>query len=90
MLHAFESEALLYDMSLNQSKTKLMTNPAFPEPKWNFFNGDPVPTTEIVKYLGSHVSWTKTKAFDTAISHRRAFAEEAYKKLELVWNRFAP
>ena len=84
MLHALESEALLYGMSLNQSKTELLINPAFPEPKWNFLNGDPVPTTEVVKYLGSHVSWTK--AFDTAFSHRRALAEEAYKKLRLVWN----
>ena len=88
MLHALESEALLYGMSLNQSKTELLTNPAFQEPKWCFLNGDPVPTTEVVKYLGSHVSWTK--AFDTAFSHRRALAEEAHKKLRLVWNSSLP
>ena len=88
MLHALESEALLYGMSLNQSKTEMLINPASPEPKWSFLNGDPVPTTEVVKYLGSHVSWTK--AFDTAFSYRRALAEEAYKKLRLVWNSSLP
>ena len=37
-----------------------------------------------MKYLGVHVSWKKP--FEAAFIHRRALAEEAFKKLRLVWN----
>ena len=38
-----------------------------------------------MKYLGVHVSWRKP--FEAAFLHnRRALAEEAFKKLRLVWN----
>ena len=49
-----------------------------------FLSGQAVPTTTQVKYLGSMVSWKKP--LEKAFYHRAAMAEEAFRKLRLVWN----
>ena len=53
-----------------------------------FRNGSKVPTSTQVKYLGSMVCWKQS--FGTAFKHRSALAEQAYKKLRLVWNSSLP
>ena len=72
MLSALETEADFYGMALNATKTEALEDPRY------------VPTSTQVKYLGSMVTWDKP--FDEAFPHRKALAEEAYKKLRLVWN----
>ena len=86
MLSALEAEADFYGMALNATKTEALEDPRYSTPKLFFDNGRPVPTSTQVKYLGSMVTWDKP--FDKAFQHRKALAEEAYKKLRLVWNSF--
>ena len=47
-------------------------------------NGSPVRTNYTVKYLGSMINWLQP--FDVACKHRAALAQEACKKLRLIWN----
>ena len=75
-------------MRLNATKTSLLVNECRPPEEIRFVNGDIVPTTTQAKYLGSMVSWNMP--FRTAFKHRCALAEEAYKKLRLVWNSSLP
>ena len=65
---------------LNLSKTKLLINECRPNQGIHFQNGDAVPTTTQV--------WNMP--FKAAFKHRCALAEEAYKKLRLVWNSSLP
>ena len=71
-------------MSLNHTKTEILIDPRRPPPSLTFLNGQEVPTTTQVQYLGSFVSWSKP--FDTAFKHRAGLAETSYKKVRLVWN----
>ena len=66
-----------------QKKTELLSRPDHTATSY-FHNGEPVPTTTTAKYLGTLISWQKPA--DTALGHRAALAETAYKKLRLVWN----
>ena len=84
MLSALEREADYYGMALNATKTEVLEYPRYSAPKLYANNGKPVPTNSQVKYLGSMVTWDKP--FEKAFQHRKALAEEAYKKLRLVWN----
>ena len=71
-------------MSLNHIKMELLVKPGQPPPNIRFSDGTAVPCKEVVKYLGSLIAWNRP--FDIAYKHRTALAEEAYKKLRLVWN----
>ena len=84
ILRIIEQESALYGMSLNNTKTELLRNPAHESQPLYFLDGTRVPEADQVKYLGSLVSWTKP--FETAFFHRAALAETTYKKLRLVWN----
>ena len=75
-------------MSLNETKTELLTQPNRATTTVKFSDGTSVPTTTQVKYLGSMITWIKP--FETAFQHRAALAETAYKKLRLVWNSSLP
>ena len=88
ILRQVEEEAELYGMSLNADKTELLCHPDHTAPNMYFRNGSKVPTSTQVKYLGSMVSWQNS--FSTAFKHRSALAEQAYKKLRLVWNSSLP
>ena len=79
MLQALETVAQAYGMSLNQTKTELLTNPNRDPITVRFTNGSPVKTTPQAKYLGSLIAWEKP--FDMAFTHRVNLAEEAFKKL---------
>ena len=84
ILKIIETEASLYGMTLNNSKTELLSHPDHPASPLFFLDGSRVPESEQVKYLGSQVSWVKP--FETAFFHRASLAETSYKKLMLVWN----
>ena len=83
ILNALESIANEYGMRLNKVKTELLVRPG-DRPIIRFLDGSIVPTSEVVKYLGSLVTWKKS--FEVAFINRASLAEEAYKKLRLVWN----
>ena len=84
MLAAVESVASEYGMQLNQLKTEMLVKTDHPAPPVYFLNGSPVPRKEVVKYLGCVVAWHNP--FDVSYKHRTALAEEAHKKLRLIWN----
>ena len=84
ILSALEDLTAEYGMSLNKIKTELLVRPHHSEPALRFKDGSCVPAKTVVKYLGSIISWTKP--FETAFYHRAALAEEAFKKLRLIWN----
>ena len=54
----------------------------------NFANGQPVPITTIVKYLGSVVTWDHPT--ETAIAARFSIARTALQSIRLVWNSRLP
>ena len=83
-LSGLEAIAAEYGMKLNQGKTEILTHPKLSTPTIHFLDGSQVKTTPQIKYLGSLVSWEKP--FEVAFYHRLGLAEEAYKKLRLVWN----
>ena len=83
-LSAMETVSSEYGMRLNQDKTELLSHPRLPNPPIYFLDGSAVKTTPQVKYLGSQISWDKS--FELAFYHRLGLAEEAYKKLRLIWN----
>ena len=83
-LSALETVSSEYGMRLNQDKTELLSHPRLPNPPIYFLDGSAVKTTPQVKYLGSQISWDKS--FELAFYHRLGLAEEAYKKLRLIWN----
>ena len=83
ILSALESIANEYGMRLSKVKTELLVRPG-DRPVIRFLDGSIVPTSEVVKYLGSLVTWKKS--FEVAFINRASLAEEAYKKLRLVWN----
>ena len=58
-LSELELQALLYGMSLNQTKTEVLVDPRRPPIRLKFQDGTPVPTTTQIKYLGSMISWDK-------------------------------
>ena len=80
-LHTVETESELYGMHLNTTKTECLEDPRFDTPFLHFKNGHQVPVSTKVKYLGVHVSWKKP--FEAAFIHRRALAEEAFKKTQV-------
>ena len=84
MLQALEEQAYLYGMSLNQTKTEILADPRKSPPKVKFRSGEAVPTTTLIKYLGSMITWEKP--FEAAFKHRAGIAETNYKKLRLIWN----
>lgn len=83
-----ETEASHYGMSLNNTKTELLTPPFYKPQSIHFLDGTKVPQVDTVKYLGSMISWAKP--FETAFYHRAGVAEETFKKLRLVWNSSLP
>ena len=87
-LSALKGVAGKYGMRLNQTKTEILTHPQRDTPSIRFENGETVPTTPHVRYLGAMVSWKSS--FETAFYHRLGIAEEAFKKLRLVWNSNMP
>ena len=87
-LTTVENIAAEYGMKLNTGKTELLIKDPEDKPTLRFVNGDKVQTTPQIKYLGSMVSWQHP--FHTAFIHRSSIAEEAYKKLRLVWNSRMP
>ena len=87
-LSALESQAEFYGMSLNQTKTEILIPEGMTNPLVKFRNGALVPTTTQIKYLGAMMSWDNS--FSTALKHRAALAEAAYKQLRLVWNSSMP
>ena len=84
ILRTLEGIAAEYGMKLNQDKTELLTHPDWETPKVQFSDGTLVKTTTQVKYLGCKISWKAP--FESAFIHRLQLAEQAYKKLRLVWN----
>ena len=87
-LSALEEVASEYGMALNKVKTELLTKQSTPNPQLRFSDDSIVPTTEVVKYLGSLITWSTP--FDTAFKHRASLAAEAFKKLRLIWNSSLP
>ena len=87
-LSALEEVASEYGMALNKVKTELLTKQSTPNPQLRFSDDSIVPTTEVVKYLGSLITWSTP--FDTAFKHRASLAAEAFKKLTLIWNSSLP
>ena len=87
-LSALEGQARRYGMALNSTKTELLVDPTLPDSPLFFADGSRVPTTTHIKYLGSMITWNKP--FEAAFRHRGGVAEEAYKKLRLVWNSHLP
>ena len=87
ILHTLEDVASEYGMQLNLIKTELLYIPDHTA-TLRFKKGSLVPRKEVVKYLGSLISWKKP--FETAFRQRASLAEEAYKKLRLVWNSSRP
>ena len=83
-LSALEDIASEYGMSLNNIKTELLLKHDQPVTPLRFADGTLVPTSYTVKYLGSMINWQKP--FEVAFRHRAVLAEEAYKKLRLIWN----
>ena len=83
-LTALEEGAAEYGMALNSTKTELLVKSQDTKSDLTFRDGTPVPTTTHIKYLGSMIAWEHP--FEIAFRHRAALAEEAYKKLRLVWN----
>ena len=81
-LRAVQVEAALYGLELNTQKTELLVSPA-DNRTISLANGDPVPTTETSKYLGSHISWTTPPK--VALKFRMDKAEAAFSKLHHVW-----
>ena len=82
-LTGLEQEAARYGMRLNEAKTEILSSTPQPDPV--FFNsGEPVEVVEVVKYLGSMISFAKP--FEVAFMHRLGVAETAHKKMRLVWN----
>ena len=75
-------------MALNKIKTELLVRSNNPNLQLRFADNSLVPTTEVVKYLGSMITWSHP--FDMAFKHRAALAEEAYKKLRPIWNSSLP
>ena len=82
-LHAVQVEATLYGLRLNTDKTELLVRKDYPAPQLSFVNGDPVPTTQEAKYLGSKITWTTPPK--AAIKFRKDKAEAAFSKLYHVW-----
>ena len=87
-LSTVEYIAQEYGMRLNTTKTELLLHDPEAQPNLQFVDGSKVPTTPQLKYLGSLISWKHP--FSTAFYHRANQAEEAYKKLRLVWNSGMP
>ena len=83
ILHSLERHALQHGTNVNTEKTELLMTPGSPYPNY-IINGEPIPTTPQIKYLGTMINWEKP--FESAFRHRAALAETAYKKLRLVWN----
>ena len=69
-------------------KTELLVRSDYKGPTVHFQDGTPVQTKDVVKYLGSMITWFHP--FEAAFKHRAALAEEAYQKLRLIWNSSLP
>ena len=59
MLHAPEKHVLQHGRKLNTEKTALLTHTRQTTPKLFFLNGEQIPITTQVTYLGSMISWEK-------------------------------
>ena len=81
-LGALEEVASEDGMALNKVKTELLTKQSTPNPRLRFSDDSIVPTTEVVKYLGSLITWSTP--FDTAFKHRTSLAAE------VIWNGSLP
>jgi hypothetical protein len=88
MLQALEQEASKYGMSLNFAKSELLVSDPQSDAAMNFANGQPVPITTSVKYLGSVVTWDHPT--ETAIAARFSIARTALQSIRLVWNSRLP
>ena len=85
---ALEQEASKYGMSLNFAKSELLVSDPQSDAAMNFANGQPVPITTSVKYLGSVVTWDHPT--ETAIAARFSIARTALQSIRLVWNSRLP
>ena len=56
LLKHLQVEASLYRLLLNLTKIELLRHPKYQNETPQFANGNPVPTTDSAKYLGSQVS----------------------------------
>ena len=83
IFHELKKQAALCGMHLTQTKTEVLHDPHQYPPTIRFQNGDSVPTTTHIKYLGSMISWETS--FVTAFKHRAGIAESSYKKIRLLW-----
>ena len=81
-LRTVQSEASLYGMALNLSKTEILQGLESTTPIY-FIDGTQVPDVDKAKYLGSQVSWTNPSK--TAIDARKALAHSSYMKLQPLW-----
>ena len=57
LLSALEVSAGKYGMALNKIKTELLVRPTDPSPQPRFSDNSLVLTAEVVKYLGSVITW---------------------------------
>ena len=82
-LTGLEQEDSRYGMRLNETRTEILSSTPQTDPVF-FSSGGPVEVVDVVKYLGSMISFNKP--FEVAFLHRLGVAETAYKKMRLVWN----
>ena len=81
-LKSFQVEANLHGMELNMAKKEILADNGSTPPVC-FVDGTPVPSSDSVKYLGSHITWSNpTKK---AIDARKALAHTGYMKLQPLW-----
>ena len=81
-LKSVQVAASLYGMELSMAKTEILADSGSTPPVY-VVDGTPVPSSDSVKYLGSHITWsTPTKK---AIDARKALAHTRYMKLQPLW-----
>ena len=73
-LKSVQVEASLYGMALNMVKTEILAENGSTPPVY-FVDGTPVPASESVKYLGSHITWSNPT--NNAIDARKACSAAA-------------
>ena len=81
-LKSVQVEASLYGMEINMAKTELLADNGSTPPVY-FVDGTPVPSSDRVNYLSSHLTWSNPT--QRAIDARKALAHTRYMKLQLVW-----
>ena len=81
-LKSVQVEASLYGMELIMAETEVLADTGSTPPAF-FVDGTPVPSSDSIKYLRSHITWSNlTKK---AIDARKALAHTRYMKLQPLW-----